>query len=200
MESGDAFPYLGPMRFRLLLLPIAAPMLVAACHTAKPIIPVNPLPASIPPLAGVEQIALALRYIDAMPGTGTPVGERQCVYVHYTGWLRNGTKFDSSRDTMPNGTPRTPIAFPLGFRRVIAGWDLGFEGMRVGGQRRLFIPYPLAYGEAGRPPVIPEKAELIFDIEVMAVSDTLAREATTPQRGPSPQCPTWATVKDRTPS
>jgi peptidylprolyl isomerase len=200
METGDAFPYLGPMRLRLSLLPIPAALLLAACRATMPAPPINPLPPAIPPLAGPEQIILALKYIDAVPGTGAAVGERQCVYVHYTGWLRNGTKFDSSRDTMPNGTPRTPIAFPIGFRRVIAGWDLGFEGMRVGGQRRLFIPYPLAYGEAGRPPVIPEKAELIFDIEVMAVSDTLAREATTPQRGPSPQCPTWATVKDRTPS
>ena len=72
------------------------------------------------------------------------------------------------------GKPRDPISFPQGARRVIAGWDLGFEGMKVGGQRRLFIPYQLAYGEAGRPPVIPPKAELIFDVELMAVADTLA--------------------------
>ncbi len=148
-------------------------------------------------MAGTERIALALRYIDGAPGTGAPVGPRQCVFVHYTGWLRDGTKFDSSRDTMPTGAPRTPIGFPLGVRRVIAGWDLGFDGMKVGGQRRLFIPYPLAYGEAGRPPVIPERAELIFDLEVMAVSDTLSRSDSAPQRGPTPQCPTWAAVKDR---
>jgi len=183
------------------MLPRAAVLLLASCHAAKPVITaVDPLPASIPPLAGVEQIAIALRYIDAVPGAGASIGPRQCVFVHYTGWLRNGTKFDSSRDTMPNGTPRSPIGFPLGLRRVIAGWDLGFDGMKVGGKRRLFIPYPLAYGEAGRPPVIPEKAELIFDLEVMAVSDTLARSESLPQRGPSPQCPTWTTVKDRPPT
>lgn len=148
-------------------------------------------------MRGPEQIALALRFVDGVVGTGAVVGPRQCVYVHYTGWLRDGTKFDSSRDTMPNGSPRTPIGFPLGVRRVIAGWDLGFGLMRVGGQRRLFIPYPLAYGEAGRPPVIPERAELIFDLQVMAVSDTLPAAETATQRGPAPQCPTWATVKDR---
>ncbi|MCC7052727.1 MAG: FKBP-type peptidyl-prolyl cis-trans isomerase [Gemmatimonadaceae bacterium] len=151
----------------------------------------------IPPLSGPEQVVLALKYIEAQPGTGAPVLPKQCVYVHYTGWLTNGTKFDSSRDTMPNGQPRTPIGFPLGFRRVIAGWDLGFDGMKVGGQRRLFIPYPLAYGESGRPPVIPPKSELIFDLEVVAVSDTLPSAETAPQRGPSPQCPTWAVVKAR---
>ena len=123
---------------------------------------------------------------------------RKCLFAHYTGWLTDGTKFDSSRDTMPNGQPRTPIAFPQGARRVIAGWDLGFEGMRVGGQRRLFIPYQLAYGEAGRPPRIPERATLIFDVELMAVADTLPRAAgvtSTTVGGLAPQCPSWESVK-----
>ncbi|MES3034801.1 MAG: FKBP-type peptidyl-prolyl cis-trans isomerase [Gemmatimonadota bacterium] len=183
---------------RLHLTPLSVLLIaLAGCRTAAPIAPVNTLPAAIPPLAGPRQVALALEYIDAKLGLGAAVGERQCVFVHYTGWLRDGTKFDSSRDTMPNGTPRTPIAFPLGFRRVIAGWDLGFDGIKVGGQRRLFIPYALAYGESGRPPVIPAKAELIFDIELMAVADTLPRDAAAPARGASPQCPTWAVVKDR---
>ncbi len=185
------------MRFFQLSAITAALLVVAGCRAPKPVTPITPLPAAIPPLIGAEQIVLALKYIEARPGLGAAVGVRQCVYVHYTGWLRDGTKFDSSRDTMPNGTPRTPIAFPLGLRRVIAGWDLGFGGMRVGGQRRLFIPYPLAYGDAGRPPVIPEKAELIFDLELMAVADTLGRDVSVPQRGPAPQCPTWAVVKDR---
>jgi peptidylprolyl isomerase len=191
---GPERPTLAPMRIRLSLLALCG---LVACRPQQ-IAPIVPsLPPSIPPLAGTEQIALALRYIDGLVGTGPAVSAKQCVFVHYTGWLRNGTKFDSSRDTMPNGTPRTPIGFPLGLRRVIAGWDLGLEGMRVGGQRRLFIPFPLAYGEAGRPPVIPERAELIFDTEVMAVSDTLSRAESVPQRGPTPQCPTWAAVKDR---
>ena len=174
--------------------PIVAVLVLAACHHA----PKTPaLPSSIPAMAGPAQIAIALRYIDGTLGTGAAIGPRQCVYVHYTGWLTDGVKFDSSRDTTPNGAPRTPIGFPLGVRRVIAGWDLGFGGMHVGGQRRLFIPYVLAYGEAGRPPVIPERAELIFDLQVLAVADTLPSAESLPQRGPTPQCPTWAVVKDR---
>ena len=115
---------------------------------------------------------------------------RKCVYAHYTGWLQNGIKFDSSRDSLPNGTPREPISFPLGSRRVIAGWDTGFEGMRVGGQRRLFIPYQLAYGETGRGE-IPPRAPLIFDVELMAVADTMVRSG--PTQGP-PQCAEWSQV------
>ncbi len=154
------------------------------------------LPANIPRISGKPQIAFALRQVDVRLGTGEPTRPRACVYAHYTGWLTNGTKFDSSRDTMPNGSPRTPISFPQGSRRVIAGWDVGFEGMRVGGQRRLFIPYQLAYGEAGRPPVIPAKAELIFDVELMAVADTLPRAEPVPrgQTAPPPQCPAWTAV------
>jgi peptidylprolyl isomerase len=146
-------------------------------------------PTSIPPVSGEPRVAFALRHIDVVPGGGALAAPRKCIFVHYTGWLTNGTKFDSSRDTMPNGKPRTPLSFPQGARRVIAGWDLGFEGMRVGGRRRLFIPYQLAYGEAGRPPVIPPKSELIFDVELMAVADTLPRTSPT-----SPQCPTWIVI------
>jgi peptidylprolyl isomerase len=158
--------------------------------------------ANIPAIKGDTRTAFALRYVDVKVGTGAPVVARQCVYTHYTGWLTNGTKFDSSRDTMPNGRPRTPLSFPQGARRVIAGWDLGFDGMRVGGQRRLFIPYQLAYGEAGRPPVIPAKAELIFDVELLAVADTLPSAPPAPAvdnaarrpAAPQAQCPAWATV------
>ena len=191
MESRASSAYVGRMRMSAL----SALLIVAtACHHPPT---VAALPSTIPPLAGTSQIALALRYIDGRIGTGAVIGARQCVYVHYTGWLRDGTKFDSSRDTMPNGTPRTPIGFPLSVRRVIAGWDLGFGDMRVGGQRRLFIPFPLAYGEAGRLPVIPARADLIFDLEVLAATDTLPTAESSPQRGPTPQCATWAAIKDR---
>ena len=113
--------------------------LLVACAGRKP-----HLPANIPEVRGEKRIIYALEYIDIVAGTGAPAEIRKCVYAHYTGWLHNGTKFDSSRDTAPGGEPRTPIAFPLGYRRVIQGWDQGFECMRVGGQRRLFIPYQLA--------------------------------------------------------
>jgi peptidylprolyl isomerase len=172
--------------------PLATAAFLAALSVAGCMIHRHPaLPPTIPPAPGDERIAFALRQIDVVAGTGALAAPRKCLYVHYTGWLTDGKKFDSSHDTMPNGQPRTPLGFPQGFRRVIAGWDLGFEGMRAGGRRRLFIPYQLAYGEAGRPP-IPPKAELIFDVELMAVSDTLA----TPRgaNATSPQCPPWSTL------
>jgi peptidylprolyl isomerase len=152
------------------------------------------LPAPIPPVSGDAHVAFALRETDVTLGAGASAEPRKCLFVHYTGWLTNGTKFDSSRDTMPNGAPRPPLSFPQGFRRVIAGWDLGFEGMRVGGRRRLFIPYQLAYGEAGRPP-IPPKAELIFDVELMAVADTVAERR--PQNSTAPRCPPWTQVSPK---
>ena len=177
------------------LLLIAALAVTGSCTVFQR---TGTLPPSIPPVAGERRTAFALEQIDVAPGAGAPAEPRKCLYAHYTGWLTDGTKFDSSRDTTREGRPRTPIAFPQGARRVIAGWDLGFEGMRVGGRRRLFIPYQLAYGERGRPPVIPERATLIFDVELMAVADTLPRAAgvtSTTVGGLAPQCPSWDSVK-----
>ncbi len=151
---------------------------------------------TIPPISGKTQQAFALRYVDVASGFGAQAAPKKCFYVNYTGWLTNGTKFDSSRDPGEDGKPRTPISFAQGARRVISGWDLGFEGMRVGGKRRLFIPYQLAYGEAGRPPVIPAKAELIFDVELMAVADPLPPPESAPRApAPPPQCPAWETLR-----
>jgi peptidylprolyl isomerase len=168
--------------------------LVAACARGG-----KQLPAPIPKLSGDVHTAFALRYIDIAKGAGAAAQPRKCLYAHYTGWLVSGKKFDSSRDTTSNGQPRTPLAFPQGARRVIAGWDAGFEGMHVGGQRRLIIPYQLAYGELGRPPVIPPKAELIFDVKLMGVADTLTGAAppATPGAQPpaGPRCPEWADVR-----
>lgn len=151
------------------------------------------------PIPAVEGKALplfALEAIDLVDGTGTPLTSGRCVYAHYTGWTTDGKQFDSSRDTTAAGRPKDPISFPQGFRRVIAGWDLGFQGMRVGGSRRLIIPWQLAYGEKGRPPVIPEKATLIFDVALMQVADTVARADGPPRpAGQAPSCPAWSAVK-----
>jgi peptidylprolyl isomerase len=166
-----------------LLLPLAA--LGLACA------PAQRFPSPIPPVATKARVMAALKAIDIAAGSGAAAEHHRCVYAHYTGWLTDGTKFDSSRDTTERGTPREPIAVPLGFRRVIAGWDAGFEGMQVGGKRRLIIPYQFAYGEKGRPPVIPPRATLVFDVELMAVADTLPRAAGTTW----PRCPSWADVR-----
>lgn len=126
-------------------------------------------PASkIPRVPGIPKPLYTLKYIDTVIGTGPLAEPNKWYTVRYTGWLTDGTKFDSSYDH-PGGEP---ITFPYGARRVIIGWDTGFEGMHVGGKRRLFVPYQLAYGELGRPPVIPAKANLVFDVELVSMSDT----------------------------
>jgi peptidylprolyl isomerase len=147
------------------------------------------LPPGVPPVRGLLKTAFALRYQEIKVGTGADAEPGKLYKVHYTGWLAtDGKKFDSSfdhrrpvldKDGKPendaDGKPKMgdpePIQFPQGRRGVIPGWDQGFAGMKVGGKRRLFIPYQLAYGEQGRPPVIPPKSDLIFDIELVDVSD-----------------------------
>jgi peptidylprolyl isomerase len=122
---------------------------------------------TMPAATGTPAPLFALKYIDLKIGTGelaqpsTPPSNVVFYTVHYTGWTTDGTKFDSSVDR------NEPIVFPIGLKRVISGWDTGFDGMRVGGKRRLIIPWQLAYGAAGHPPVIPEKADLVFDIELV---------------------------------
>jgi peptidylprolyl isomerase len=128
--------------------------------------PMQPaLPKGIPPVHAPMKVQYVMRYQDITIGTGALAEPGQIYTVHYTGWLAtDGTKFDSSVDR------GQPIEFLQGARRVIAGWDQGFEGMHIGGKRRLFIPWQLAYGAAGRGP-IPPKTDLIFDIELLDARD-----------------------------
>ena len=104
-----------------------------------------------------------LKYEDLQEGTGTEAKAGNTVHVHYTGWLTDGTKFDSSRDR------GQPFNFPLGAGRVIKGWDEGVAGMKIGGKRKLIIPPDLAYGARGVPGAIPPNAELTFDVELLDV-------------------------------
>ncbi len=100
---------------------------------------------------------------DLVAGTGTEATTGRSVDVHYTGWLTNGTKFDSSHDR------GRPFTFRLGGRQVIQGWDEGVAGMKVGGKRKLTIPPHLGYGARGAAGVIPPNATLIFEVELIAV-------------------------------
>jgi FKBP-type peptidyl-prolyl cis-trans isomerase len=104
-----------------------------------------------------------LQYIDLKVGTGATAQDGQTVSVHYTGWLENGKKFDSSVDR------GQPFSFPLGAGRVIKGWDEGVKGMKVGGKRKLIIPSNLGYGAHGAGGVIPPNAALIFEVELLGV-------------------------------
>jgi FKBP-type peptidyl-prolyl cis-trans isomerase FkpA len=94
-------------------------------------------------------------------GAGAAAAAGQQVTVHYTGWLTDGTKFDSSKDR------GDPFIFPLGAGRVIKGWDEGVQGMKVGGKRKLTIPSALGYGARGAGGVIPPNATLVFEVELL---------------------------------
>ena len=107
--------------------------------------------------------ASGLKYVDLIVGTGREAAAGDLVSVHYTGWLTNGTKFDSSVDR------REPFSFPLGGGKVIRGWDEGVAGMKVGGKRKLTIPPQLGYGSRGAGGVIPPNATLVFDVELLEI-------------------------------
>jgi peptidylprolyl isomerase len=188
-----------------LAMILAVPAAVLAQSAPKPATPAKTattsttvgvkLPPGVPPVRGVVKTAFSLRYQDIKIGTGADAEPNKMYKVLYTGWLAaDGHKFDSSEDHRfpvldKNGKPvlgddgkpklgdPQPMQFPQGFGRLIPGFDQGFGGMKVGGRRRLFIPWQLAYGAHGRPgpdpqhPGIPPKADLIFDIELVDVAD-----------------------------
>jgi FKBP-type peptidyl-prolyl cis-trans isomerase len=106
-----------------------------------------------------------LKYVDLKEGTGAAAKKGDTVEVHYTGWLKNGKKFDSSLDR------GEPFSFRLGAGKVIKGWDEGVAGMKRGGKRRLIIPPELAYGERGAGKVIPPNAELTFEVELLEIRE-----------------------------
>ena len=132
--------------FKKLLIPILA--FIASC-TSKP--------------APTLTSGSGLKYEDLKVGGGASPSAGRQVVVHYTGWLENGTKFDSSLDRSQ------PFTFQIGMGQVIPGWDEGVMTMKVGGKRKLTIPSHLAYGPSGRGGVIPPNATLIFEVELLEV-------------------------------
>lgn len=104
-----------------------------------------------------------LKYVDMVVGTGASPTNGKNVTVHYSGYLTDGKKFDSSVDR------NKPFSFAIGVGQVIKGWDEGVASMKVGGKRKLIIPSALGYGSRGAGAVIPPNAELIFDVELLGV-------------------------------
>ena len=123
----------------------------------------TPTPTASPTPVRSETKPSGLKIEDQVVGTGPAAKSGNTVSVHYTGWLENGTKFDSSYD---HGQP---FSFLLGASQVIKGWDEGVAGMQVGGKRRLTIPASIAYGSQGIGGVIPPDATLIFEVELLAI-------------------------------
>jgi FKBP-type peptidyl-prolyl cis-trans isomerase len=140
--------------------------------TTQPAVPTGPAkggPVAADSKAGNPQgekivtTATGLQYVDQVIGTGAEAKPGMNVSVHYTGWLTNGTKFDSSKDR------GQPFEFPLGMGRVIRGWDEGVAGMKIGGKRKLTIPSELGYGARGAGGAIPPNATLVFEVELLGV-------------------------------
>jgi peptidylprolyl isomerase len=167
----------------------------ATVHPGAAAAPLVKYPAGISPVPGVPKTAFALRYQEIKIGTGTEAVPMKMYKVKYTGWRAvDGVIFDSwdkhpqpvmDKDGKPemgeDGKPKMgepePASFPVGMGRMIPGFDQGFNGMRVGGKRRLFIPWQLAYGTRAIPdhdaehPGIPAKSDLVFDVELVEMDD-----------------------------
>jgi FKBP-type peptidyl-prolyl cis-trans isomerase FkpA len=169
-----------PILIAVLAAPLAA---LLACGDDTPgdeereIYDTEPPPAEVTPeetqtifapelgidLATFRRTPSGLYVEDVTVGAGEEAAPGRTVVVHYTGWLPDGTKFDSSRDR------NAPFSFPLGTGTVIPGWDEGVAGMQEGGRRRLVIPPQLGYGAEAQGSVIPASATLVFDVELIDV-------------------------------
>lgn len=159
--------------FRRLSAVILGLSLLVGCNTETKPATKTETPVAQPETPAAAPVAQAplkeittpsgLKYTDLVVGTGPSPSPGQTVVVHYTGWLTNGKKFDSSLDR------GTPFQFAIGQRQVIRGWDEGVATMKVGGKRKLVIPPELGYGARGTGNSIPPNATLIFEVELLSI-------------------------------
>jgi FKBP-type peptidyl-prolyl cis-trans isomerase FkpA len=153
----------------LVLATALAAAVFSGCTPAAPAASTDPAAAPAPEalqpdvFPGKTADVTELKIEDIKVGTGAEAVAGKVVSVHYTGWLTDGTKFDSSKDS------GEPFQFNLGAGGVIAGWDQGVAGMKVGGARMLIIPAELGYGAGGSSGVIPPNATLVFRVELLGV-------------------------------
>jgi peptidylprolyl isomerase len=180
------------------------PALPAGAPCAKHLYTISTVPSvkleNVSPMEGTglaERLdilpsSFSLDYIDFKTGTGELAQPNKYYTLNYVGYLTDGTVFDSS------AIQGQSFTFKYGEHQVIAGWDTGLNGMRIGGKRRLFIPFQLAYGPNGRAPKIPAKAELIFDVELVAQGDKPPTLEAKPIP-PPPGAPTSVPVPPATP-
>lgn len=144
----------------ILLVPLLLLTLVlAGCTSQSANTPQNQKEGTVQSVSDVQELQIE----DITIGSGAEAVAGKTVSVHYTGWLTDGTKFDSSKDR------GTPFEFPLGGGMVIKGWDEGVAGMKVGGTRKLTIPPAMGYGAQGAGGIIPPNATLVFEVELLGV-------------------------------
>ena len=143
----------------MLLIPVVTVLIVQNTVPST----VNKIPEEVVDESLYTTTKSGLKYYDSKVGDGEAAKAGQSAEVHYTGWLTNGKKFDSSRDT------NKPFAFPIGEGKVIKGWDEGVAGMKVGGKRKLIVPPALGYADSAQG-AIPANSTLKFDVELLKLN------------------------------
>jgi peptidylprolyl isomerase len=193
---------------KLPVLSPKIPALPAGSPCAKPLYSITTVPgarmdyvspvepADLAEVFGLKPVTFSLDYVDTKVGTGALITAHKWCTLNYTGYLADGTKFDSSFDH-PD-----PFTIAYGQHQAIPGMDTGLDGMRVGGKRRLFVPFELAYSTRGNPPTIPPKADLIFDVELVSISDhaPAPKAPPTPPAAPASQNPAAPGATPATPA
>ena len=158
------------------IVALAALLMGACSRREKPASEAAPAPAAevaattapaTPTPSGSE--TMDLQKTDLAPGAGAEISSGQTALVHYTGWLYDAAAPENKGKQFDSSVGGEPFEFPLGAGRVIAGWDQGVVGMKVGGKRRLVIPPVMGYGERGAGGVIPPNATLVFDVELVEI-------------------------------